>query len=75
MDEDTLYWLFSTIAQTYGAILGVIGMLMVYRLQNLSTIIKERMENSLIQRKQHFGEPSYSQSPEEFFKAIWLVPP
>ncbi|NIO20879.1 MAG: hypothetical protein GTN76_09115 [Candidatus Aenigmarchaeota archaeon] len=36
MTEDTLSWLFSTIAQTYGAIVGIMGMLTVYRLQTLS---------------------------------------
>ncbi len=36
MTEDTLCWLFSTIAQTHGAIVGIMGMLTFYRLQNLS---------------------------------------
>ena len=36
MTEDTFYWLFSTIAQTYAAIVGIMGMLTVYRLQTLS---------------------------------------
>jgi len=36
MTEDILYWLFSTIAQTYGAIVDIMGMLTVYRLQSLS---------------------------------------
>ncbi|MBW1910484.1 MAG: hypothetical protein JRJ11_13250 [Deltaproteobacteria bacterium] len=41
MTEDTLYWLFSTIAQTYGAIAGIIGMLTVYKLQQLSNAKKD----------------------------------
>ncbi|MBU2496169.1 MAG: hypothetical protein KJ935_06715 [Candidatus Omnitrophica bacterium] len=36
MNADTLYYFFSTLAQTYGAIVGLIGMLTVYRLQQLS---------------------------------------
>ena len=36
MTEDTLYWLFSTIPQTYGAIVGIMGMLTFYRVQSLS---------------------------------------
>lgn len=35
MGADTLYWLYSTIAQTLGAILGVCGMVCVFRLGNL----------------------------------------
>ena len=38
MNADTLYWLFSTVAQTYGAIIGVMGMLVIFRLQNFSTL-------------------------------------
>ena len=70
LDKDTLYWLFSTIAQTYGAIVGVIGMLTVYRLQNLSNFIKEAMDNSKDRRFYYFGEAIYGQSPQEFIE-IW----
>ena len=38
MSDDTLYWLFSTIAQAYGAIIGIIGLLVVYRLENQSRL-------------------------------------
>ena len=41
MTQETLYWLFSTVAQTYGAIVGILGMLVVYKLQHLSTTIIE----------------------------------
>ena len=37
MNADTLYYLFSTLAQTYAAIVGLIGMLTVYKLQQLRT--------------------------------------
>jgi len=69
LDKDTLYWLFSTVAQTYGAIVGVIGMLTVYRLQNLSNFIKEAMDNSKDRRLNYFGEAIYGQSPQGFIAA------
>jgi hypothetical protein len=37
VNATTLYYLFSATAQTFGAIVGLIGMLTVYRLQQLST--------------------------------------
>lgn len=46
MTQESLYWLFSTIAQTYGAIVGIIGMLTVYRLQTLSNQIENSRKNS-----------------------------
>lgn len=59
MNADTFFWLFSTIAQTYGAILGVIGMLTVYKFQILSntlTHVFERADSSLdfiLTKKEH----------------------
>jgi hypothetical protein len=44
MTETALLYLFSTIAQTYGAILGVMGMLAVYRLQVLREVRRGRIE-------------------------------
>ncbi|MBW1754372.1 MAG: hypothetical protein JRJ46_15110 [Deltaproteobacteria bacterium] len=46
MTPDDLYWLFSTIAQTLGAIVGVVGMLTVFRLQNISNTIREYYRSS-----------------------------
>ncbi|MBW1752741.1 MAG: hypothetical protein JRJ46_06485 [Deltaproteobacteria bacterium] len=45
IDQD-LYWLFSTVAQTLGAIIGVVGMLTVYRLQNISNTIRDHYHSS-----------------------------
>lgn len=42
MNNDTLYYFFSTIAQTYGAIVGLIGMLTVYRLHRLEDTISQK---------------------------------
>lgn len=54
MEERTLYWLFSTIAQAYGAIIGIVGLLVVYQLENLSRrrgSIRDRLaENEDLQR-------------------------
>lgn len=69
VDKDTLYWLFSTVAQTYGAIVGVIGMLTVYRLQNLSNFIKEAMDKSIDRRNYYLGETIYGQDPRWFIEA------
>lgn len=47
MDNTKLFYLFSTIAQTYGAILGFIGMLVVFRIDQLHRfreICKDRAE-------------------------------
>lgn len=44
MVSDTLYYLFSTIAQTFGAIVGLIGILTVYRLQQLNTRLEKIWE-------------------------------
>ena len=50
MDNTKLFYLFSTIAQTYGAIVGFIGMLIVFRIDQLNRyreICKDRAENPL----------------------------
>lgn len=41
-----LYWLFSTIPQTLGAIVGVVGMLTVFDLQNISNTIRDHYHSS-----------------------------
>jgi hypothetical protein len=42
MDANTLYYFFSTLAQTYGAIVGLIGMLTVYKLQRLEANLAQQ---------------------------------
>lgn len=44
MVSNTLYYLFSTLAQTFGAIVGLIGILTVYRLQQLNTRLEKIWE-------------------------------
>jgi len=46
-----LYWLFSTIPQTLGAIVGVVGMLTVFDLQNISNTIRDHYHSSEQYRK------------------------
>jgi len=69
MDTDQLYWLFSTIAQTLGAIVGVIGMLTIYKLQIISNYIDKKMENSLLLRMKVFPGAG-DQPPEDFYKGM-----
>jgi len=65
MTEQTLYWLFSTVAQTLGAIVGIIGMLTVYRLQNIPNQKRQIMEDSSSYRQYFFGLAAKSQTPEK----------
>ena len=44
MDSITLYYFFSTFAQTFGAIVGLMGILTVYRLQQLNTRLEKIWE-------------------------------
>lgn len=71
MPVDDLYWLFSTIAQTLGAIVGLIGMISVYRLQGLSNSKREIMNRTIDARKSHFGLDAFKQTPEEFVEDCW----
>lgn len=43
MATDTLYYFFSSVSQTFGALLGVVGMLTVYRIQALRNYIDDTM--------------------------------
>jgi hypothetical protein len=47
MVSNTLYYLFSTLAQTFGAIVGLIGILTVYRLQQLNTRLEKIWEPNI----------------------------
>ncbi len=69
MTDDALYWLFSTIAQTLGAIVGVIGMLTVYKLQLIANNIRQRMEGSVESRKVYYPDTFFSITPEEFVES------
>ena len=66
MSTQDLQWLFSTIAQTLGAIVGIIGMLTVYKLQTIANYMKESMEETVQFRRDFFGMESYSQTPDQF---------
>ena len=65
---DMLYWFFSTIAQTYGAIIAIIGLLVVYRLDNQNRLRGAIRERLLEPRRrimpEIFGEKAYGWSPD-----------
>lgn len=63
---DDLYWLFSTIAQTLAAIVALVGMLAVYRLQIISNSKNQIMNASEKSRIYFHGTPAMSQTPESF---------
>jgi hypothetical protein len=67
MTPDALYWLFSTIAQTLGAIVGLIGVFSVYRIQVLRKGQDEIMERTLSARKLFFGLSATGQSQSQFY--------
>ena len=70
MDDITLYYFFSTIAQTYGAIIGLIGMLTVYKLQRIETNISQQYNDKKKSIKQSSGtNPDFYQMEE--FSSIW----
>lgn len=70
MDPNVLYWFFSTIAQTLAVIVAVIGMLIVYRLQNISQCISMIMNNSYEHRLSLFKGRVVTQRAEEFIEDI-----
>jgi hypothetical protein len=55
MNQDTLCRLFSTIAQTYSEIVGIVGLLVVYRLQNERGIRNELRTRILPAMRDGFG--------------------
>lgn len=49
VESSTYYYFFSTIAQTFGAILGVVGLFAVFKLENLETKAEKVAKDILIQ--------------------------
>ena len=47
MDHEKIYWLFSTISQTYGVFIGVVGMLVVFRFQKIKEDIIKAIEKNI----------------------------
>ena len=64
VDYETLYWLFSTVAQAYAAVVGVMGLLVVYRLETESRnrdrisqrVLQARFPRSLITEPLRFAD-------------------
>ncbi len=67
MSIEDLYWLFSTIAQSLGAIVGIIGMLTVYKLQTMANYIREVMGGSVHARTSFFAD-SHLQTAEQLIE-------
>ena len=65
MTEETVYWVFSTMAQTYAAILGIIGMLTIYKLQNLYNSKKDAVKQADNPSRKLFSVNVYTKTPEE----------
>ena len=66
ISEDDLYWLFSTIPQTLGAIVGIIGMLTVYKLQIISTSIKDLTDHTNVLPEELYYSDTYPIDPEHY---------
>jgi len=63
---EALYWFFSTIAQTLGAIVGVVGMLTVFKLQNITTYTQQIVDRTFQQRNGVFPNgKAYTQTPKD----------
>ena len=65
MKVDDLYWLFSTIAQTLGALVAVIGMLSIFKFQNLASYM-----NELVRRGDTYLSGGIAQIPESIIKEL-----
>jgi hypothetical protein len=68
MDSDTFYWLFSSMAQTYGAIIGIAGLLTVYRLENYRMLRSELRERNIKTMERIFGQKVRSWSPKKMIR-------
>jgi len=64
MESTTLYYLFSTLAQAYAALLGVMGMFAVYRLQGLRELRRSVRDRLVPHAKMFFSEDPTSMDAE-----------
>ena len=46
LGEDSLYWFFSTVAQSFLTLIAFLGMIAIFRLQNISTLSNSFVESS-----------------------------
>lgn len=69
MDTESAYWFLSTISQTLAAIVGLIGMVTVYKLQMIKNSINELMTVSRKLRDSHYNPPvAVTQISSDFVK-------
>ncbi len=66
---EDLRWFFSTIAQTLGAVVGLVGMVCVYRLQGIYSSKWDIMQGSDVSREESFGISAHGQSAVDFIEA------
>ena len=69
MDSEALKWLFSSIAQTYGALVGILGMLVVYKLQLIANMIREIRQKYMGAIYHFFGLESYVITDRQLVKS------
>jgi len=73
MPPDQFYWLCSTIAQTIGALVGVVGMAIIYKYQTIGNLERFIMDESSRLRTKIFGvDRAYGQTASEFLKQLIL---
>jgi hypothetical protein len=64
--QQDLYWILSTIAQTLGAIVGIVGMVTVYQFQNIRNSNRDLIQNSFNNRIHVFGIDAIQQDAYRF---------
>ncbi len=70
-DETTLYYYFSTIAQTIGALLGVLGAFSIFKIQKMEQDILEKLRNFYIRMETDRGAISDgAEVVKELFNSI-----
>ena len=72
--HDDLWWLFSTIAQTYGAIVALFAMLVVYRLERLNRISDDCWKRAEEPVKYLRGEEAVGVSAEDYIDKWTKIP-
>jgi hypothetical protein len=67
---DSVYWFNSTVAQTLAALVGVIGMVTVYKFQLIENSKRDIMERTFDWRKRLFGPDTAIQTPDSLIKDL-----
>jgi len=62
MDADTLFWFYSTVAQVFGTLLALLGVFIVYRLQDQRAKIRDAYEDAKESLTRAVGGTEYVRS-------------